>query len=99
MAAHEFFFALEFSSQGVPVALLGDLASHVLGHVGCAADSLPELPDALQKAVARGSAEGERRCDVQFRAHGGRLDIVVSSNGGRIWQTWRPIPDCDDAAV
>jgi hypothetical protein len=99
VAAHQFFFALEFSSQGVSPALLGDLASHVLGHVGCAAGSLPELPDALRRAVMRESTSGERRCDVQFRAQGGRLDIVVSANGGRIWQTSQPIPDPHDAAL
>jgi hypothetical protein len=92
VSAHEFFFALEFSSQGVPAALLGDLTAHVLGYVGCAGVTLNDLPEALQKAVAPGAAGGERRCDLQFRAHGGKLEIVVSSNGGRIWQTSRTIP-------
>ena len=92
MAAHEFFFALEFSSEGVPAALLGDLAFHVLGSVGCGDDSLRELPVALQAVVANEGTRGGCRCAVQFRAHGGTLEIVVSSNGGRIWQASRSIP-------
>jgi hypothetical protein len=92
VAAQEFFFSLEFSSQGVPAALLDALAAQVLGHVGCAGTSLPELSDALLSAVARASVGGPRRCDVQFRVHGAMLDIVVTANGGRIWQTSLAVP-------
>jgi hypothetical protein len=92
VAATEFFFALEFSSQGVSAALLAELASRVLTHLGSSPDAVPELRSALDQAVAAaGSVAGERRCDVQFRAREGTLDILVSSNGGRIWQTSRPI--------
>ena len=91
MPSHEFFFALEVSSQGVPATLLTELASHVLSRVGSSGEAVSGLGDALQEAVAATAASGERRCDVQFRAHGGTLEILVSSNGGRIWQTSRPI--------
>lgn len=91
MAAHEFFFALEFSSQGASASLLEELASYVLGHVGCSRDEVPELASALEQAVAKG-AHGDRRCDVQFRVRDRKLEILVSSNGGRVWQTSRPIP-------
>jgi hypothetical protein len=90
--AQEFFFALEFSSQGVTASLLGDLTAQVLGHVGCSPADVPDLADALEKAVAKGAFGGERRCDVQFRAASGTLEILVSSKGGRIWQTSRAIP-------
>jgi len=90
--AHDFYFALEFSSQGVAASLLGDLAAQVLTHVGSSTADLPELADALEKAVAKGGFGGERRCDVQFRAANGALEILVSANGGRVWQTTRPIP-------
>ena len=88
-----FYFKLEFSSQGVSADLLNELTSQVLRHVGSSADAVPEVLPALQKAVASGTAgisspgDQSRRCDVQFRAQGGKLDILVSSNGGRIWQT------------
>ncbi len=92
MASQEFFFALEFSSQGAPLGLVEELASQVLRYVGCAQDSAPDLTHALGQATSKGTAGGERRCDVQFRAHRGTLEILVSSNGGRIWQETIEIP-------
>ena len=91
MPSPDFFFSLEFSSQGVPATLLTELAAHVLSRVGSSGEAVPGLGDALQQAVAANEASGERRCDVQFRAHGGTLEILVSSNGGRIWQTSRQL--------
>lgn len=90
MTAHQFYFSLELSSQGVAASLVEDLAVQVLEHVGCSRADIPELAGALERAVA-GNAFGERRCDVQFRAQNGRLEILVSSNGGRIFQTSRTI--------
>jgi hypothetical protein len=96
----DFFFKLEFSSQGVSADLLKELTAQVLQHVGSSPDALPDLAEALQKAVATGTSapgttsgpgDASRRCDVQFRAHGGTLDIVVSANGGRVWQVSHPI--------
>jgi hypothetical protein len=89
VASQSFFFALEFSSQGVPGDLLGDLATHVLAHVGASTSAVPELTGLLQRAVSQGAAGS--RCDVRFQAQPGRLEIVVSSNGGRLWQTTVPI--------
>lgn len=91
MASHQFYFALEFSSQGVSADLLDDLAAHVLTYVGSSKDRVPHLTPSLQEAVAQGSARSDRRCDVRFHAQPGRLEIVVSSNGGRIWQTSVPL--------
>ena len=92
MAAQPFFFTLEFSSQGVSADLLGDLTAQVLEHVGSSKAAVPELIASLQQAVAKGSAGADRRCDVQFQAQRGTLEIVVSSNGGRLWQTSLPLP-------
>ncbi len=89
MTSHSFFFALEFSSQGVPADLLGDLATRVLAHVGASRNAVPELAGLLQKAVSQGTAGS--RCDVRFQGQPGKLEIVVSSNGGRLWQTTVPI--------
>ena len=92
MSPHDFFFSLEFSSQGAPAALLDELATRVLAHVGCGGDERTELSDALRKAVEESSVGGARRCDIQFRAQNGTLGIVVSANGGRVWQTSRAVP-------
>jgi hypothetical protein len=88
--AHQFYFSLELSSQGVEATLVEELAAQVLEHVGCSLEAIPELAGALEQAVTK-SAFGERRCDVQFRAQNGTLEILVSSNGGRIFQTSRAI--------
>ena len=92
MASHDFFFALEFSSQGAPAPLVEELASQVLKYVGCTATPVPQMTAALEHAVAKTTAGGERRCDVQFRAHAGKLDILITSNGGRVFQETVAIP-------
>lgn len=91
MASDEFLFALEFSSQGVPAWLVEDLAGQVFRYVHCAEPDVSGLTVALEQAVARG-ATGQARCDVQFRAQHGTLEVLVSSNGGRVWQTSLTIP-------
>jgi hypothetical protein len=91
VTASPFYFALEFSSQGVPASLLEALAAQVLGHVGCSRQDVPELTDALGKAAEK-TGQPERRCDVQFRAQDGKLEILVSSNGGRLFQISRVLP-------
>ena len=90
MTDPEFFFALEFSSQGAPASFLEELTSYVLGHIGCARDEVPELTVALEHALGAGT-RGERRCDVQFSVRNRMLKILVSSNGGPVWTTTRPI--------
>lgn len=85
-------FTLEFSSQGAPASLIEALAGQVFQHVGCASPPAAELSAALDKAAGSGTFGGAGRCDVQLRAHGQTLDILVSANGGRIWQTRCTLP-------
>lgn len=85
-------FTLEFSSQGTPGPLLDELAAHVFRFLGCVTPPGQELADALARATASGAFGGARRCDIQLRAHNQTLDILVSANGGRIWQTSCAIP-------
>ena len=92
MADHEFLFALEMSDDADLSRMLGELCTAVLGHVGYGAPAVAELTDALSSAVAQGGAEGARRCDVRFVAHGGELQIVVACAGGAEWRTSRPLP-------
>ena len=92
MDSPDFFFALEFSSQGAPASLVEDLAANVFRHVGCAPEHAEGLSEALEHAAETGALGGDRRCDVQFRARNGTLEVLVSSNGGRLWQTEILIP-------
>lgn len=93
MPAQDFFFSLELSSQGLPAALLEDLALNIFNHCGCGTDHAADLRTALQQAVndTQGSA-GPRRCDVQFRAGQKKLDVLVTANGGRLWQATIVLP-------
>jgi hypothetical protein len=86
MVRHDFYFALEFSSRSTPSTLLEDLAEHVFKHVGCSAEHVEALSGALERASAPGEG-GPGRCDVQFHAREGELEVLVSSDGGRVWQT------------
>lgn len=79
-------FTLEFSSQGAPALLLEELAWQVFRFTGCTAVPTDALRAALAKATADGAFGGSRRCDVQLRANSHTLEILVSANGGRIWQ-------------
>jgi hypothetical protein len=92
MGSHDFFFALEFSSQGAPASLVEDLAANVFRHVGAAPEHAEGLTQALKEATAKGAIGGDRRCDIQFRARNGMLEVLVSSNAGRVWQTEILIP-------
>ena len=87
-----FAFALELSSQGAPVALIEELAAVVCRHVGCTDVPATELTTALAKASSSGTFGGATRCDVQFHTRQRNLEILVSANGGRIWQTACAIP-------
>lgn len=83
---------MEFSSQGVPVPLLEELAGQVFRFVGCTAVPTQELTTALTNATTGRAFGGAPRCDLQLRAHNHTLEILVSANGGRIWQASCAIP-------
>ncbi len=87
MASHEFFFALEFSSHSAPASLLEHLAERVFKHVGCAIEHVEGLSGAIERASGQGGGAAERRCDVQFRAQEGELEVLVTADGDRVWQT------------
>jgi len=76
----------------VPGPLLEELAGQVFRHVGCTTHPAEELTAALARATAGGGFGGSARCDIQLRAHNRTLEILVSANGGRIWQGSCAIP-------
>ena len=112
MKGDPFYFALEFSGQRVPAGLVAELASHVLGHVGCGREALAEVPQSLERAVvasgaadpggpgnpgkAAGSGVKDRCCNILFRTNLDRLEIVVSIDDGQVWKTSRPISSDSD---
>ena len=91
MADHEFLFALQTSDDGRFDGMLSDLANSVLRHAGYAAAVIDQLGRELRAGVARRRTAGD--CDVQFRAHAGELEIIVSQGGRHIFRTSHPLPD------
>lgn len=89
---HEFVFALELSDESHFDSMLADLTAAVLVYVGYPAAAIDELRGILRQALAAGSSNGQRRCDVQFRAHSGELHMAVVFAGGSEWRTTRALP-------
>ena len=92
MAAHEFLFALDLPDHAAFDEMLAEVTRSVLGHVGYACDAIPELVAWLHAALTQGGSHASSRCRVQFSAHAGQLQIVVSHGGGREWRAKRTLP-------
>jgi hypothetical protein len=86
-----FYFKLEFTSERVSEGLLEGIASQMLQHLGCSPQEVPDLDAALSQATA--TAAATRRCDLRFRLENGALEIVVSSNDGRLFHASHSISD------
>lgn len=92
MASSSFTFLLECPGPSLHVPMLGELATAFLEHLGCSTVAAGELIAALEGAIADGRLAGADRCGVQFEAHDQRLDILVSADGGCVWQTSCAVP-------
>lgn len=88
MVPPDFVFALAVSG-GAPREMVLELVARVLDQAGCSGDGAASLGDELHAAIARGGRD--QTIDVRFSAEAGRLEIVVSSRTGAIWQTFRDI--------
>jgi hypothetical protein len=89
---HEFVFELALPDQPDSKAIVAELAAAVLGYVGYAPDAIADVAAKIGDAVAGAAARGRHGCHVAFRAHGGELQIAVTSDGAAAWHTARPLP-------
>jgi hypothetical protein len=85
--SHEFLFAVRLSGRP-EAAMLDDLTATILKFVGCAA-AVKEISAGLAAGVGDSRPGAAGSFDVQFRAHAGELEVVVSRGDQRIWQTSR----------
>ena len=92
MPHHEFIFELALPDQLDAVTIVADLAAAVLGYVGYTPDAIADVSAKMGDAVAGAAARGRHGCHVAFRAHGGELQIAVTSDGAAAWHTARPLP-------
>jgi hypothetical protein len=89
---HDFIFALDVSDEPHFDSMLAELTGAVLATVGFQSAAVDEIRGALRGALQEGGANGSRRCDVRFRAHGGELVITVAYAGRPEWRTARALP-------
>jgi hypothetical protein len=87
VADHEFLFEIELRGPIPSREMLSQLASQMFEHVGCSSADLPRMVDELQSAVA--ACASATPVGLRFRAHGGRLEIDVTSGGGAVWHASR----------
>ena len=89
----KFLFALKLSGEPRLNAMLDDLARCVLEQTGYAPSAIADTMAKLRVALQEGADQGQRDCDIQFRAEAGQLLIVLSYAGGREWRVARALPD------
>jgi hypothetical protein len=83
VAPPEFFFAIDFSHDAASREMFRAVVTRVLAQAGRGANG---VMDDLQEAIEKSSSATEP-CRVTFVARDGRLDIIVSSASGQLWQT------------
>jgi hypothetical protein len=89
----EFLFAVTVSDHPGFESMLTGLAVRVLEDAGYTSADAAQIIDTLRGTFEEAAEQGGRGCDVQFRAEGGRLNIVASYGRGREWRMTRPLPD------
>lgn len=91
MSDHDFLFTLRLADDGSSDQMLSDLTASVLRHVGYTPAEIGELSDEVRKGLVKGRVAGAEY-GLQFRAHGGELDITVSQGDRRLFRTSRRLP-------
>ncbi len=86
MSEPDFVFSVRLAGREPFDDVLGDLAATVLGQIGCSMPDVTVLVAQLSAAV-RSRADGESEFDVQFRAHAGSCEVVVSVRDREIWRS------------
>ena len=91
MSDHDFLFTLRVPENGQLDAMLNELTASVLRHVGYAAGDIAELGGQIRAGIERGRSAGAEY-DVQFRAHAGEIEIIVSQGDRHVFRTARRLP-------
>ena len=98
MPPSEFLFAMSFAGLGPSDHVLGDVATAVFRHVGCEETEVAGLVDRLH-AVLASVRDGGVEVDVQFRAHAGSIEIIVSAPDRELLRTSRALPRADSSIL
>ena len=92
MPLPDFFFALDLSDQSHFERMMTDVVRSILRHSGYDEKASAEIGDDLRRALAEGVKSGGRRCDVTFKAEGGKLSMSVKYDRGPEWHATRALP-------
>lgn len=92
MPDHDFLFALDLSDEPHFDAMVAELAGAVLAFVGYPPTAVEELRRELRGALKAGRSNGQKQCDVRFRAVSGELRMTVTYAGSGEWRTTRALP-------
>jgi hypothetical protein len=71
--------------------MLRDVTGTVLRHVGYSGASLAAIVGDMTTRISAVRSRGIG-CDVEFRAHGGHLEMVVTQGGMRVYHTQHRLP-------
>ena len=91
MSDHDFLFTLRVPENGQLDAMLNELTASVLRHVGYAAGDIAEIGSQIRAGIERGRSAGAEY-GVQFRAHAGEIEIIVSQGDHHVFRTARRLP-------
>ena len=98
MPPFEFLFALRFANLGPSDHVLSDVATAVFRYVGCEETDVADLVDRLH-AVLDSIRVGGAEVDVQFRAHVGSIEVIVSAPDRELLRTSRAVSRLDSRAT
>ena len=98
MPPSEFLFAMSFAGLEPSDHVLGDVATAVFRHVGCEDTEVADLVERLH-AVLASIRVGGVEVDVQFRAHAGSIEIIVSAPDRELLRTSRALSRSDSSAT
>jgi hypothetical protein len=88
---HDFLFTLRFPENGRLDDMLSDLTASVLRYVGYTAGDIAELAGQIRAGIERGQSAGDEY-GVQFRAHAGELEVIVSQGDHHVFRAARRLP-------
>jgi len=83
--SNEFVFAMRVAGHDRFDGVLGEVAETVFRHLGLPATAVTELTARLN-ALVSAHAPGESELDVQFTAHAGSCELVVTAGSREIWR-------------
>jgi hypothetical protein len=87
----DFLFSMRFAGRDQIGPILSAVAANVFQSVGCAPAAVADVVRGLDAAVMPGTDDG-RPVDVQFVAHAGSCEVIVTIENREIWRTSRRIP-------